>query len=227
MNAPRLPAIGIYGGTFDPIHYGHLRPALEVLQHLQLAAVRFIPCRVPVHRDAPQVSPEQRFALLRLALADQPGFIADDRELRRATPSYMVDTLRELRTELGAEVALCLLLGSDAFQQLPTWHCWTQLTDLAHLVVMQRPGILPEWPAALQNFIADKLTAQAQHLHQQATGKVLLHAVTQLDISATTIRHHLAAGQAVRYLLPDLALAYIADRGLYAANLAPGSAATE
>lgn len=210
-----MQALGIFGGTFDPIHYGHLRPALEVLEGLKLAEVRFIPCRVPVHRDAPQVTPEQRLALLRLALADQAGLVADDRELRRDTPSYMMDTLLALRAEVGAEVALCLMLGSDAFQHLPTWQRWTELTDLAHIVVMQRPGALPALPPTLETFIAPRRTSNAADLHAQAAGKILMHTVTQLDISATIIRQRLAAGQAVRYLLPDIALAYIQDRGLY------------
>lgn len=212
-----MPALGIFGGTFDPIHYGHLRPALEVLESLQLEEVRFIPCRVPVHRGQPQVTPEQRLALLRLVLADQPGLVADDQELRRATPSYMVDTLLALRAEVGAQVALCLLIGSDAFQHLPTWWRWTELTDLAHIVVMQRPGSRPAWSEELESFVADKLTQQPQQLRQQTAGKILLHPVTQLDISATALRQRLAVGQAVRYLLPDIALAYIQDHRLYQA----------
>ena len=127
---PASGPVGVLGGTFDPIHYGHLRPALELLETLELSEVRFIPCRIPAHRGAPSITAEQRLELVRLAIIGQPGFVADGRELRRAGPSYMVDTLVALRQELG-DTPLCLILGSDAFQALTTWHRWQALTDLA------------------------------------------------------------------------------------------------
>ena len=137
--------IGVLGGTFDPIHYGHLRPALELLEALALAEVRFIPCRLPAHRGAPAITPEQRLELVRLATADQPGFVADDRELRRPGRSYMVDTLASLRQDLG-ETPLCLILGGDAFAALHTWRRWEDLSKLAHFIVMQRPGAAQPLP---------------------------------------------------------------------------------
>ena len=162
--------IGIFGGTFDPIHYGHLRPALELLETLELAEVRFIPCRIPAHRGLPQVTAEQRLALVRLALADQPGFMADDRELRREGPSYMVDTLASLREDVGPETPLCLIIGADAFRELHTWRRWRELTDWAHIVVMQRPGVLQSLPTALETFMAPRVLGDPQALRRNPAG---------------------------------------------------------
>ncbi|MBL8258812.1 MAG: nicotinate-nucleotide adenylyltransferase [Candidatus Competibacteraceae bacterium] len=213
--------VGVLGGTFDPIHYGHLRPALEVLELLALAEVRFVPCRIPAHRETPSVTAEQRLELVRLATAGQPGFVADDRELRRPGPSYMVDTLSSLRQELGDGAPLCLIVGGDAFRELHTWRRWQELTDLAHLVVMQRPGASPALPPALEAFVAPRVAREAAALLQQPAGLVRFQAITQLAISATQIRQLLARGQSVRYLLPEAVLAHIHDRALYRPSVAP------
>ncbi len=213
--APR--PIGILGGTFDPIHYGHLRPALELLETLELAEVRFIPCRIPAHRATPLITAEQRLTLAQLATAGQPGFVVDDRELRREGPSYMVDTLVSLRADFGADIPLCLILGTDAFRELLTWHRWQNLSDLAHIVVMQRPDVLPSLPPVLEKFMAPRLIQDTLALRRKPAGSILFHAVTQLSISATRIRTLLAHGQSPRYLMPEAALAYIHDRALYRA----------
>ena len=212
--AAPLP-IGILGGTFDPIHYGHLRPALELLHTLELAEVRFVPCRIPAHRGTPLVTAEQRLALVRLATAGQPGFVADDRELRREGPSYMFDTLTSLRTEVGAETPLVLIVGADAFRDLHTWHRWRELTGLAHIVVMQRPGAAQSLPPVLAEFATPRVVHAPAALRQQPAGGVLFQPVTQLSISATQFRALLARGQSPRYLLPDPVLAFIHDRALY------------
>ena len=213
--------IGILGGTFDPIHHGHLRTALELLETLELAEVRFSPCRIPAHRGSPQVTAEQRLALVRLALDDQPGFVADDRELRREGTSYMVDTLASLREDVGPETPLCLIVGADAFRELHTWRRWRELTHWAHIVVMQRPGVRQPLPSVLETFINPRLIDDALALRQQPAGGILFQSVTQLDISATQIRALLAHGQSPRYLLPEAALAYIHDGALYRSLSAP------
>jgi len=215
LTALALRPIGVFGGTFDPIHHGHLRPALELLEALNLAEIRFIPCRIPVHRDTPAITAEQRLELVRLATVGQAGFVADDRELRRSGPSYMVDTLASLREEVGATVSLCLIVGSDAFRGLATWRRWRELTDLAHLVVMQRPGASPTFPSELEAFVAPRFVADPLDLSKQSAGSILLQPVTQLAISATQVRTLLARGQSVRYLLPETVLAYIHDHALY------------
>jgi len=139
-----LKPVGILGGTFDPIHYGHLRLAEEMRELAGLQQIRFIPTGNPPHRDAPQVSALHRSAMVKLAIADHPDFVLDEREVRRAAKSFTVDTLRELRTELGETQPLCLLMGGDAFLQLHTWHQWEKLLDLAHIVVGYRPGFTLE-----------------------------------------------------------------------------------
>lgn len=198
--------IGIYGGTFDPVHFGHLRTALEVREALGLDSVRFIPCRVPPHRPQPMASPEVRVAMLRQAVADEPGFAVDTREIDRAGPSYMADTLAGLRAELGAATPLCLILGHDAFLGLPAWHRWRELTDFAHLVVMTRPGAPEEYPEELSRCLQGRIAATNDPLRSASHGLVWFQPVTALDISATRIRELLGSGRSARYLLSDAVL---------------------
>ncbi|MCC7219159.1 MAG: nicotinate-nucleotide adenylyltransferase [Candidatus Contendobacter sp.] len=211
--APR--PIGILGGTFDPIHYGHLRPALDLLEELELAEIRFVPCRIPAHRGTPLISAEQRLALVQLATAGQAGFVSDDRELRREGLSYMVDTLAALRGDFGDETPLCLIVGADAFRELHTWRRWQELPNLAHIVVMQRPGLLKPLAPALDAFTTPRLIHDRFALQRKPAGGILFQTVTQLDISATRIRTLLARGQSPRYLLPEAVLAYIHAQALY------------
>ncbi|MEW6647712.1 MAG: nicotinate-nucleotide adenylyltransferase [Pseudomonadota bacterium] len=211
------PAVGILGGTFDPVHFGHLRAALEMQEILGLAEVRLLPCGQPPHRVPPRASAADRLAMLELALAGQSGLRVDCRELERPGPSYMVDTLTSLRAELGAS-PLCLLLGSDAFLGLPQWHRWRELLQLAHLVVLHRPGwTLDSVPASLAEVLAAQRISAAAELMLRPAGGILLQPVTPLDISATAIRAQIAAGRSPRYLLPDAVWDYIRRRDLYAA----------
>jgi len=207
--------IGIFGGTFDPIHYGHLRPALEVGESLGLREMRMLPSRLPPHRESPMASAEQRLAMLRLALEGQSSLVVDTRELEREGPSYMVDTLISLRAELGDE-PLSLVLGADAYLTLETWRRWRELPDLAHLVIAHRPGWrLDAADAAVRELFRERLAASPGELAARPAGLLWLQPVTQLDISATRIRNLIAAGHSPRYLLPDSVLAYIREHGLY------------
>ena len=208
--------IGIYGGTFDPVHFGHLRPALEVQQALGLKEVRFIPAGQPPHRDLPHATKTQRLAMLRAAIDDQPGFVVDEREVQRAGPSYMVDTLTSLRTELGTQ-PLCLILGYDAFLGLTSWHQWHRLLELAHLVITHRPGWNQDNLGAelqLQSLVQQHAMTAVQ-LSQTSAGGVTFVEVTQLDISATRIREQVCAGQDIRYLLPEPVYEMIREQNLY------------
>jgi nicotinate-nucleotide adenylyltransferase len=207
--------IGVLGGTFDPIHFGHLRPALEVLQTLGLSEVRFVPLNVAVHRDQPLASPEQRLTMLRAALVGQSAFVADDRELRRTGGSYSYDTLSSLRGELGKSVPICLLLGVDAFREFLTWHRPDGILELAHLVVMKRPGAEGLVAPVLGRRMESRLTAEVPDLWAAPGGRVLFQDVTQLDISATEIRRLIARGMSPRYLLPDAVLDIIRREGMY------------
>jgi len=205
----------IYGGTFDPVHYGHLRTALEVQQALGVAQVHLLPCALPPHRDEPRVSPDQRLQLLRLAIADQPALAIDDRELQRGGRSYMVDTLRSLREEVGEDAPVCLILGMDAFLGLESWHQWQSLTELAHLLVMQRPG--SEWPAtgALAELVGRARVEESIALSERPAGLLYGLQVTPLGISSTQIRTLLAAKRSPRYLLPDSVLQHITEYNWY------------
>ena len=223
---PQKP-IGIFGGTFDPIHVGHLRTAYELKSALDLAEVRFIPSRIPPHRP-PAVAPEAlRLRMLECALEGIAGFSVDGRELRREGPSYMVDTLASLRAELG-QTPLCLILGLDAFKGLPTWHRWQELPALAHIVVALRPGAeLPvEGEAArMLQVAAETLPGD---LAASPAGRVLLTEVTQLDISSSAIRRLIAAGGDPRFLVPDAVLELIGKTHIYSEpKEAPTSAKQE
>ncbi len=203
--------IGVYGGTFNPVHYGHLRTALEVKEIFALDEIRLIPCRLPPHREQPDVSAETRLILLQLAIEKLSALIVDRRELDREGPSYMVDTLESLRTEL-VDCPLLLFIGTDAFAKLNSWHQWRQLFDYAHIVVMTRPGYKPH---TLCDFLNSKLTDQQELLQKQAAGCLFFQKVTQLDISATAIRALLAKGKDPRFLLPDKVIGYINQHKLY------------
>jgi nicotinate-nucleotide adenylyltransferase len=212
-------AVGILGGTFDPIHYGHLRLAEEMLELANLRQIRFIPTGTPPHRDEPQVSAQHRSAMVQLAIADQPAFVLDDREVNRTTLCYTVDTLRELRAELGAAQPLCLLMGGDAFLQLHTWHDWVQLFELAHIVVGYRPGFTLEErihsaPEQLRSHYQQRLCKVAA-LSQQPAGGIVELAIPKLEISATLIRSRVEEYRSIRYLLPNAVADYIHQHHLY------------
>ena len=207
--------IGIFGGTFDPVHFGHLRVALDVMEQLQLEQLRFIPLHQAVHREQPSATGAQRLQMLQTAIADQPGFVADDREIRRDAPSYSVHTLESLRQELGQQQPLCLLLGADAYAAFLQWHKPMEIMQLAHLVVMQRPGhSLPD-DRVLREFTQRRQATKRTQLQESAAGRVMLLPVTQLEISASDIRQRIQQGGSARYLLPEPVLEEIIEEQLY------------
>ena len=206
--------IGIFGGTFDPIHYGHLRCALEIAEQLELREVRMLPCGQPPHRGAPIATAEQRRHALELALAGQSLLRLDSRELERAGPSYMVDTLASIRAEIGQD-GLCLILGQDAFNGLASWHRWEQLTELAHLVVITRPGVEPPETGPITALVEARSVESLDELRARPAGAILFRTVTALGFSASGIREQLANGLSPRYLLPDAVLDYLVQEGVY------------
>ena len=207
--------IGIFGGTFDPIHFGHLRPALEVLERLALDELRFIPSHIPPHRDQPGRSTEARAEMVALAIRDQPGFVLDTCELERDRPSWTVETLALMRARFGDAVPLLLIMGTDAFDGLPGWHQWQRLLKLAHIVVMTRPGDFPANARFPAGYVEAHAAESVADLRKHAAGSILRVPVTQLDISATKIRLALEQGKSVRYLLPETLIDHIHSRHLY------------
>jgi nicotinate-nucleotide adenylyltransferase len=212
-----MAPVAVLGGTFNPIHLGHLRSALELRERLALAEVRLMPAANPPHRSTPVVSAEQRAELVRLAIADEPGLLCDERELQRTGPSYTYDSLLELRGEIGAERCLVLVMGRDAFAGLSNWYRWQELTELAHLVVMARPGQghLTSLNDELVDWLQTRLVEDAEELTQSPSGCVHELELRPLDISSTEIRELLAAGRSVRYLVPDAVWRYLQHQQLY------------
>ncbi|MEQ1486247.1 nicotinate-nucleotide adenylyltransferase [Methyloglobulus sp.] len=206
--------IGIFGGTFDPVHYGHLRSALEVKEIFGLDEVRLILSAKPPHRAAPIASIGMRLEMLQLAVKKQPGFIVDTREIARAGASYMVLTLESLRQEFPNQ-PLLLFIGSDAFNKLENWHQWQRLFEFAHVVVLTRPG---HRVGQLEPFFIERQTTHQTELKQELAGKLYFQAITQLDISATVIRNIFADRRNPAFLLPDSVIAYIKQHKLYQAH---------
>jgi len=193
--------IGILGGTFDPIHYGHLRPAYEVLQHAALSQIRFIPNQQPPHRERPWLDAEQRCELVDMAIQPVAEFVLDKRETQRDGASYMVDTLRSLRADF-ADDTLCLMMGMDAFNGFQRWHQWPDILDLCHLIVTTRPHY-PWRDMPLDADLQNRISEQPDDLKRSRHGQILLQSVTQLDISASQIRAALKHGQGTHFLLPE------------------------
>lgn len=192
--------LAIFGGTFDPVHVGHLSVAWEASELLD-ADVHLMPASVPPHRPPPTASAAQRVAMLRAALQGQSRLMLDDRELQRTGPSFTIDTLAELRAEQG-DRPLVLLIGADAFAGLPVWHRWHELFELAHIGVLNRPGVDAPLPDALRQVVDPRRIDDTGQLHRAPAGKVIELAVTPLEISATRVRELLAEGRDPRYLLP-------------------------
>lgn len=207
----------IYGGTFDPIHHGHLRLAVELREHLAVAEIALVPCHIPPHRQSPGASSDRRLELLRLAVSGEPGLTVDDRELNRAGASYTADTLRQIREEVGPDEPLAMIVGTDSFAGFDRWREWKRIPELAHILVVARPGseIVPgSAPATL---MSDCAAESVNDLHHSPCGHILVLEPPLMDISATGIRERIAEGRSPRYLMPDSVWRRIYDLRLYSA----------
>ena len=212
-------AIGLFGGTFDPIHFAHLRLAEEMTDTFGLERVCFIPTSVPPHRNEPSASPAHRLAMTRLAIQGNPRFVVDGRELKRAGTSYTFDTLAEIRAESDSR-PLCLMMGADAFVALTTWHRWEELFDLAHVVVARRPGfpleqLASSLPGPLRTQYLRRQAVDPAALGATPAGNIFAHELTALDVSATELRTLIKRHASLRYLLPDAVIEYIEEHRLY------------
>jgi nicotinate-nucleotide adenylyltransferase len=225
----RQSATGLFGGTFDPVHFGHLRLATELAEAFHLEKVIFIPAGLPYHRgrDAHATS-EERLTMVKLATARDARFDVDERELKRGGNTYTYDTLAEIRAERGGGEPLVFLLGTDSFAKIDEWHRWTELFELAHFAVAVRgddanwlakgPGIFPKdaWP---------RITLNPRDFQAAPAGKVMTFSMTPLAISSTALRALAAEGASLRYLTPDPVVEFIRSRNLYAPARDPRDAA--
>ena len=208
-------SIGIFGGTFDPVHIGHLRTALELRETLELDEIRLLPCSDPYHRESVITPAPHRLAMLQLACAGVPGLVVDDRELRRSGPTYTFDTLRSFREELGDDCSLVLCMGMDALLNFSSWHRWQEFLSLCHIVVACRPGYqLPE-SGAIAELIRDKAATSVAELHTLPAGRVLIKEMTLLPVSATEVRNAIIENRSLKWLVPDPVIQYLNEKELY------------
>ncbi|MEO5676428.1 MAG: nicotinate-nucleotide adenylyltransferase [Usitatibacter sp.] len=211
--------LGVFGGTFDPIHFGHLRLATEVAEAFRLEQVIFLPAGLPYHRGrSAHATNDQRLTMVKLATARDARFDVDDRELRREGPTYTYDTLVEIRKERGPDMPLVFLTGSDAFAKIDTWHRWTELFDLAHFVIAIRagdeawqskgPGTFPKeaWP---------RITLNQREMLSAPSGKIMTFFMTSIAISSTAVRTLAGEGASIRYLTPDPVVEFVRSHDLY------------
>ncbi|MGZ5032488.1 MAG: nicotinate-nucleotide adenylyltransferase [Usitatibacter sp.] len=222
-------AIGLFGGTFDPVHFGHLRLATELAEAFRLDQVIFIPAGLPYQRGrSAHASNDERLTMLKLATGRDARFDVDDRELRRAGPSYTYDTLTEIRGERGPAASLVFLLGSDAFARIDTWHRWRDLFDLAHFAVAIRAGD-EQWftkgPGAFPKEIWPRITLNLREILGAPAGKVMTFSMTPLAISSTAMRSLAGEGASIRYLTPDPVAEFIRSHHLYSPSREPQAAA--
>jgi len=206
--------MGILGGCFDPVHFGHLRCAFELMVALSLDEVRFVPCGIPPHRVPPLAPASVREAMVEAAIDGCSRFRLDQRELNRGGASYTVVTLRSLREDFPG-IPLCLFLGMDAFSGLAGWHRWEELVRLSHIVVAHRPGCPVPREGDLGALLAGRLTERAADVQESPAGCIYLHPVTQLEISSTAIRAQVAQGGDPRFLVPWAVRQMIVDSGCY------------
>ncbi|MEY4960727.1 MAG: hypothetical protein RL610_906 [Pseudomonadota bacterium] len=215
---PRL--VGIFGGTFDPIHYGHLRISEELVETMNLREMRFIPAGAPRLRAPPIASPYHRAGMVQAAIQNNVHFILDEREIYRPGTSYSVDTVRELGQEMGEDVTLCLVMGADAFMRLGEWHDWHDLFSLCHIIIAARPGHdltahLDSLPQALREESSRRWAHSLADLESAQCGLIYIAPTILLDISATVIRTLISTQSSARHLLPEAVLDYIETNHLY------------
>ncbi len=209
-----MKLVGIFGGTFDPIHNAHLRLALEVKQAVGMNELRLMPAAIPPHKQPPMRGPQVRLQMLQLALSNCPELAIDSRELDRDGPSFTFDTLHSIRAELGSEVSLCLVMGADSFASFDRWYRWAEFLDLVNLVVIMRPGINKVFPESVSALL--KLSsASLNHLRENPSGGIHLIQLSMLPISSTDIRQQISQGESPQFLLPDSVWSFIQKNNLY------------
>lgn len=206
----------LFGGTFDPIHYGHLKPVKTLAEQIGLQKITLMPNNIPPHRPQPEASPAQRVKMLELAINGDPLFDIDLREMRRNTPSYTLETLATLREERGENQPLGFIIGQDSLLNLHRWHRWQELPDFCHLLVLKRCGYPDHMPTpTLEEWLQLHRTRDISRLHQSPSGCVFLAETSLLPVSATEIRARRHAGLSCDDLLPEAVIEWINQQGLY------------
>ena len=216
----KFSLVGIYGGTFDPIHYGHLRIAEELLDIIDLRNILFVPSGAPRLRTVPAASRNHRAAMVRLAIQGNNMFALDEREIDRPGISTTVESLREYQYELGKNTALCFILGIDAFVKINQWHHWHESFNLCHMIIVARPGYTSiddyqNLPVDIRKELIARRVLNAGDLGLQMNGFIYTAQTSLLEISASHIRSLIAAGKSTRYLLPEIVSDYIQSNYLY------------
>ncbi|WP_420827959.1 nicotinate-nucleotide adenylyltransferase [Marinomonas algarum] len=215
MTTKSLNSLAIMGGTFDPVHNGHLRTAVEILDRFGYSSLKLIPCFQPVHKGKPGVSPQQRLDMVRLAISGDARLSVDAREIEREGPSYSIDTLKNIRAEIGADTPLIMVLGMDSFLSLPTWSQWQELTKYAHIFVVSRPGWEPDLISELSAFCEKYRANSSYELQCAPSGRLWFETLTPLGISSSMIRSLASKNESIAYLLPEPVQEYIEQHQLY------------
>lgn len=212
----------IFGGTFDPVHNGHLQTAKSIQKQFDFEQVLFLPCKIPLLKQKATANEQQRVCMLNLALAEQSPnyhFKLDLRELERETPSYMVTTLEDFRNQWQDQRSITLLMGLDTFYQLPQWHRWQRLLTLCNLLVIDRPGVTQEPPDEIKQILKIHLTKTGDALKQHSYGLIYRYNAGLYDLSSTNIRKRLQQGENVHQQLPNVVNQYIEENELYREHL--------
>ncbi|MFT4993022.1 MAG: nicotinate-nucleotide adenylyltransferase [Paraglaciecola sp.] len=211
------PPLGIFGGTFDPIHIGHIQPVMEAADQLSIQQIALIPCHIPPHKNAATTSSEHRLAMVKLVCQQYPLFFPDGREIKRDKASYSTDTLKELR-RLHPMTPLCFFIGMDSLLSLPTWHNWQELFELCHFVVCQRGGQRQCFSPQISQLLKERQVTAPDEIRNSLAGHIIIADINAVDISSTKLRARLAKHQCVDGLIPKPVLNYIQQHGLYAQN---------
>jgi nicotinate-nucleotide adenylyltransferase len=207
--------LAILGGTFDPVHFGHLRSAIAVKELLAVRQVKLVPSFIPPHRGLPHSTASERLSMLRIATHDNSGVVVDDREISRQGISYTVDTLTSFRQEIGENVSLYFILGIDSFCTLNEWVRWQELTGIAHLIVLARPGFLAQIPAEIRTWENNKLVGNVDCMRSKPAGGICYVELVQVDISATEIREMIGSGIRPTGKMPECVIDYAFEHKLY------------
>lgn len=208
-------SVALLGGTFNPIHFGHLNLANCLVDYLHVESVRMIPCAIPPHRETPSVSAEQRLAMLQLAIDDHPLLTSDDLELRKSTPSYSIETVQQIRQQVGEETPLFFCIGMDSLLTIDSWHHWQQLLDYCHLAICPRPGYKLPIKGHLAEWIEQNLCDDIERVKTLAQGCLHLCKIPLKDISSTAIRDSIKCAQSIDHLTPKSVVNFITKHSLY------------